>query len=46
MAINARKQAKTDIIAEAEAKKQGYFVPKPLKLAMKGNDVMIDILPA
>ena len=44
MALFARKEKKGEL-TEVEAKKANIAVPKPLKLALKGNDLMVDILP-
>jgi hypothetical protein len=43
VALQARKDKKGEL-TEAEAKKSNITVPKPLKLAVKGNDLMVDIL--
>ena len=42
VALHARKEKKSEL-TEAEAKKSKITVPKPLKLAFKGNDFMVDI---
>lgn len=46
MAIVARKQTKQESISEADAKKMGLSIPKPLKLAFKKPDLEVNLLPA